>query len=71
MLNHDSSTDADATIEVHDVAVVHADAAPRYVAADGLRIVRAGRSAWFIGTLVIIVYAVFALTLYLLPPRVP
>jgi Ca2+:H+ antiporter len=27
-----------------------------------------GRSAWFIGALVLIVYAVFALTLYLLPP---
>jgi Ca2+:H+ antiporter len=29
-----------------------------------------GRSAWFIGTLVIVVYLIFALTLYLLPPRV-
>jgi Ca2+:H+ antiporter len=28
-----------------------------------------GRSAWFIGVLVITVYLVFALTLYLLPPR--
>ena len=29
-----------------------------------------GRSAWFIGALIVTVYAVFALTLYLLPPRV-
>jgi Ca2+:H+ antiporter len=29
-----------------------------------------GRSAWFVGVLVITVYAVFATTLYLLPPRV-
>jgi Ca2+:H+ antiporter len=29
-----------------------------------------GRSAWFVGTLVIVVYLIFALTLYLLPPRV-
>jgi Ca2+:H+ antiporter len=29
-----------------------------------------GRSAWFVGTLVLIVYLIFAMTLYLLPPRV-
>ncbi len=29
-----------------------------------------GRSAWFIGYLVIVVYLIFAVTLYLLPPRV-
>ena len=29
-----------------------------------------GRSAWFIGALILAVYAIFALTLYLLPPRV-
>jgi Ca2+:H+ antiporter len=28
-----------------------------------------GRSAWFIGVLVLMVYSIFALTLYLLPPR--
>ncbi|MEI8388003.1 MAG: calcium/proton exchanger [Verrucomicrobiota bacterium] len=28
-----------------------------------------GRSAWFVGVLVLMVYLVFALTLYLLPPR--
>ncbi len=33
-------------------------------------VTNAGRSAWFIGTLVIVVYLIFALTLYLLPPRV-
>jgi Ca2+:H+ antiporter len=29
-----------------------------------------GRSAWFVGVLVLAVYLVFAMTLYLLPPRV-
>jgi Ca2+:H+ antiporter len=29
-----------------------------------------GRSAWFVGALILTVYAIFALTLYLLPPRV-
>ena len=28
-----------------------------------------GRSAWFTGVLVLLVYLVFAMTLYLLPPR--
>jgi Ca2+:H+ antiporter len=28
-----------------------------------------GRSAWFPGVLVLMVYAIFALTLYVLPPR--
>jgi Ca2+:H+ antiporter len=28
-----------------------------------------GRSAWFIGVLVLVVYLIFAMTLYLLPPR--
>ena len=27
-----------------------------------------GRSAWFVGVLVLMVYMVFAMTLYLLPP---
>jgi hypothetical protein len=31
---------------------------------------RAGRSAWFVGVLLLLVYAVFAITLYLLPPQV-
>jgi Ca2+:H+ antiporter len=30
-----------------------------------------GRSAWFVGTLVLMVYAIFAMTLFLMPPRVP
>lgn len=30
-----------------------------------------GRSAWFVGVLLLMVYATFAWTLYLLPPRVP
>jgi Ca2+:H+ antiporter len=30
-----------------------------------------GRSAWFVGALVLMVYFVFAMTLYLLPPRGP
>ena len=29
-----------------------------------------GRSAWFLGVLLINVYLVFAMTLYLLPPQV-
>jgi Ca2+:H+ antiporter len=29
-----------------------------------------GRSAWFVGWLVTVIYLIFALTLYLLPPRV-
>jgi len=29
-----------------------------------------GRSAWFVGALVLMVYLAFAMTLYLLPPRV-
>ena len=29
-----------------------------------------GRSAWFLGVLLLVVYAIFAMTLYLLPPRV-
>jgi Ca2+:H+ antiporter len=29
-----------------------------------------GKSAWFVGALVLMVYAIFAMTLYLLPPRV-
>ena len=28
-----------------------------------------GRSAWFVGVLLLLVYAIFAMTLYLLPPR--
>ena len=28
-----------------------------------------GRSAWFVGVLILIVYLIFAMTLYLLPPR--
>lgn len=28
-----------------------------------------GRSAWFVGVLVLMVYLVFAMTLYLLPPH--
>ena len=29
-----------------------------------------GRSAWFTGVLLLMVYTIFAMTLYLLPPRV-
>ena len=29
-----------------------------------------GRSAWFIGVLVLMVYLIFAMTLYLLPPGI-
>jgi Ca2+:H+ antiporter len=34
-------------------------------------VTNSGRSAWFIGVLVLLVYAIFAMTLYLLPPRSP
>jgi Ca2+:H+ antiporter len=34
-------------------------------------ITSAARSAWFVGVLLIFVYAVFAITLYMLPPQVP
>jgi Ca2+:H+ antiporter len=33
-------------------------------------VTNSGRSAWFIGVLVMMVYLIFAMTLYLLPPRV-
>ena len=32
-------------------------------------VTNSGRSAWFIGVLVLMVYAIFAMTLYLLPPK--
>ena len=32
-------------------------------------VTNSGRSAWFIGVLVLLVYLIFAMTLYLLPPR--
>lgn len=32
-------------------------------------VTNSGRSAWFIGVLVLMVYLIFAVTLYLLPPR--
>jgi Ca2+/H+ antiporter len=31
-------------------------------------VTNSGRSAWFVGVLVLMVYLIFALTLYLLPP---
>ena len=34
-------------------------------------VTNSGRSAWFVGALVLMVYLIFAMTLYLLPPRVP
>jgi Ca2+:H+ antiporter len=33
-------------------------------------VTNSGRSSWFVGVLVIMVYLIFAMTLYLLPPRV-
>jgi len=32
-------------------------------------VTNSGRSTWFVGTLVLMVYLIFAMTLYLLPPR--
>jgi len=34
-------------------------------------VTNSGRSAWFVGVLVLMVYLIFAITLYLLPPRAP
>ena len=34
-------------------------------------VTNSGRSAWFVGVLVLMVYLIFAMTLYLLPPAVP
>ena len=33
-------------------------------------VTNSGRSAWFVGVLVLMVYLIFAMTLYMLPPRV-
>jgi len=33
-------------------------------------VTNSGRSAWFVGVLVLMVYTIFAMTLYLMPPRV-
>jgi len=33
-------------------------------------VTNSGRSAWFVGVLVLMVYMVFAMTLYVLPPQV-
>jgi Ca2+:H+ antiporter len=33
-------------------------------------ITSSGRSAWFVGVLLLLVYAIFAITLYLLSPQV-
>jgi len=32
-------------------------------------VTNSGRSAWFVGVLLLLVYSIFAMTLYLLPPR--
>ena len=32
-------------------------------------VTNSGRSAWFVGALVLMVYLIFAMTLYVLPPR--
>jgi Ca2+:H+ antiporter len=34
-------------------------------------VTNSGRSAWFLGVLLLNVYLVFAMALYLLPPKVP
>jgi Ca2+:H+ antiporter len=34
-------------------------------------VTNSGRSAWFVGVLVLMVYLIFAMMLYLLPPRLP
>jgi Ca2+:H+ antiporter len=32
-------------------------------------VTNSGRSAWFVGVVLLTVYVIFAMTLYLLPPR--
>ena len=32
-------------------------------------VTNSGRSAWFVGVLVLMVYLIFAMTLYILPPK--
>jgi len=32
-------------------------------------VTNSGRSAWFVGVLLLMVYMIFAMTLYLLPPK--
>ena len=34
-------------------------------------VTNSGRSAWFVGVLLLMVYLIFAMTLYLLPPQAP
>lgn len=34
-------------------------------------VTNSGRSAWFVGALLLMVYTIFAMTLYLLPPQAP
>ena len=34
-------------------------------------VTNSGRSTWFVGVLVLMVYLIFAMTLYVLPPRAP
>ena len=33
-------------------------------------VTNSGRSAWFVGVLLLMVYTIFAMTLYMLPPKV-
>ena len=33
-------------------------------------VTNSGRSAWFVGVLVLMVYMIFAMTLYILPPAI-
>jgi Ca2+:H+ antiporter len=34
-------------------------------------VTNSGRSTWFSGVLILMLYVIFGMTLYLLPPRVP
>jgi Ca2+:H+ antiporter len=54
-----------------DLEFWHGAVAMMFIAAiTGSLVTNTGRSAWFIGVLVVGIYLMFALTLYLLPPRV-
>ena len=53
-----------------DLQFWHGAVAMMFVAAlTAALVTSSGRSAWFVGVLVLTVYVVFAITLYLLPPR--
>jgi hypothetical protein len=53
--------------DFHQLADYHASRTATLIAAF---VTNNGRSAWFVGVLLLMVYLIFAMTLYLLPPRI-